>query len=156
MLQLFAKAKSAETPREGQQVSSEMWRVWLKAPDAAAQETLDAGMARREIFDFAGALTHFDALADYCPTYAEGFNQRAFVYYLQEDFEAALKDLDIALSLQPLHVGAQSGRALTLMHLGRIAEARDQMLIAVQNNPWLSESALLADGAPLGPIGKEL
>lgn len=156
MLNLFAKANAAQNFTEGRRVSKEMWEVWLRAPDAAAQEVLKTGMARRDSYDFAGALVHFDKLADYCSTYAEGFNQRAYIHFLREDYEKALVDLDIALGLQPLHVAAQSGRALTLMNLGRISEAREQMLIAVENNPWLSEAALLAKGAPLGPVGEEL
>lgn len=156
MLNLFAKANAAENFTEGRRVSNEMWQVWLRAPDEVAEEALKAGMARRDSYDFAGALVHFDKLSDYCPTYAEGFNQRAFINFLREDYEKALVDLDIALELQPLHVAAQSGRALTLMNLGRIEEAREQLLMAVENNPWLSEAALLAKGAPLGPLGEEL
>ncbi|MEM6940218.1 MAG: hypothetical protein AAF943_16705 [Pseudomonadota bacterium] len=153
---LVAEAKAAQSVTEGRRVAAAMWQVLLRAPDKAAQEALDAGMARREVFDFTGAIKHFDTLVTYCPTYAEGFNQRAFVNYLREDYAQALVDLDVALDLQPLHVGAQSGRALTLMNLGRIAEARAQMLAAVENNPWLSEAALLGEGAPLGPQGEEL
>ena len=156
MLNLIAKAQGAESFSDGRRVSNEMWEVWLRAPDEAAQAVLDAGMRRRDVSDFAGALREFDRLVAYCPTYAEGFNQRAFVNFLQGNFETALIDLDIALSLQPYHIAAQSGRALTLMNLGMIDEARAQMLIAVENNPWLSERALLAEGAPLGPKGKEL
>ncbi|NNK16588.1 MAG: tetratricopeptide repeat protein [Sulfitobacter sp.] len=156
LLNLIAKAQGAESFTDGRRVSNEMWEVWLRAPDEAAQEVLDAGMRRRDVSDFAGALKEFDRLVDYCPTYAEGFNQRAFVNFLRGDFDKALIDLDIALKLQPYHIAAQSGRALTLMNLGLIDEARAQMLIAVDNNPWLSERALLADGAPLGPKGKEL
>ena len=122
----------------------------------ASQEVLDAGLRRRDSYDFAGALSEFDRLTAYCPTYAEGFNQRAYINFLQEDYEAALVDIDIALGLQPLHIAAQSGRALTLMKLGRIDEARAQLLIAVDNNPWLSEAVLLAEGAPLGPKGKDI
>jgi len=156
MLNLFAKANAATDFNDGRRVSNEMWQVWLRAPDEVAQAALDAGMARRDSFDFAGAMKHFDILAEYCPTYAEGFNQRAYIHFLREDYAKALVDLDIALGLQPLHVAAQSGRALTLMNMGRIAEARTQMLIAVENNPWLSEAALLAEGAPLGLPGEEL
>lgn len=156
MLNLIAKAQGAPTFTDGRRVSSEMWEVWLRAPDEVAKAALDEGMRRREVADYAGAIKEFDRLAAYCPTYAEGFNQRAFVNFLQGNFEAALVDLDRALLLQPYHVAAQSGRALTLMNLGRIEEARAQMLIAVDNNPWLSEKALLADGAPLGLPGEEL
>ena len=153
---LFEKARSAPTRSAGRQVSEEMWKVWLRAPDEAAQEVLDSGMRRRDSFDLLGAYEAFDRLAEYCPTYAEGFNQRAFVSYLRQDYPAALADLDIALALQPNHVGAQSGRGLTLLQLGRIGEARKQMLEAVANNPWLNEAALLEKGAPLGPEGEDI
>lgn len=156
MLGLIAKSNGVKNAMDGRRVSDEMWLVWLRAPDDAAQAMLDEGMRRRDVFDFAGALEAFDRLAEYCPSYAEGFNQRAFVHYLRGEHDKALVDLDIALGLQPYHIAAQAGRALTLMNLGRIEEARAQMLIAVDNNPWLSEKALLAEGAPLGPAGKEL
>ncbi|MFL4470576.1 tetratricopeptide repeat protein [Tateyamaria armeniaca] len=133
-----------------------MWELWLKAPDAAAQEVLDKGMRQRNNYDFLGSLESFDRLVAYCPNYAEGYNQRAFTSFLREDFAAALVDLDVALTLSPDHVGAQSGRALTLMNLGRIDEARVQMEAALENNPWLSERALLAKGAPLGPKGEDI
>jgi tetratricopeptide (TPR) repeat protein len=156
LLNLFAKAQAAETFMDGRRVSTEMWKVWLRAPNEAAQEVLDAGMGRRDVADFAGAIREYNRLIEYCPTYAEGYNQRAYVYFLQGMHEKALLDLDIALNLQPYHVAAQSGRALTLMNLGRLDEARAQLLIAVENNPWLSEAALLAEGAPLGPKDTEL
>ncbi len=156
LLNLFAKAQAAKTFMDGRRVSTEMWKVWLRAPDEAAQEALDAGMGRRDVADFAGAIREYDRLIEYCPTYAEGFNQRAYIHFLTGNHEKALVDLDIALGLQPYHVAAQSGRALTLMNLGRLEEARAQMLIAVENNPWLSEAALLADGAPLGLKGEKL
>lgn len=156
LLNLIARAQAAETFSDGRRVSNQMWEVWLRAPDEVAQMALDAGMQRREVYDFAGALEEFDRLAEYCPQYAEGFNQRAYIHFLTENYDEALIDLDVALSLQPNHVAAQSGRALTLMNLGRIKEARDQMLIAVENNPWLSEAALLAKGAPLGPLDEEI
>jgi len=156
MQELFDQAQAAQNFRQGQEVSDAMWKVWLRAPDAAAQEVLDSGMAARGVYDFVGAHREFTRLTEYCPDYAEGWNQRAFISFLREDYAAALADLDRALVLQPRHVAAQSGRALTLMHLGRTAEARSQLLEAVANNPWLSEAALLAKGAALGPVGEDI
>lgn len=153
---LIEEANAAEDERSGQAVSDKMWQVWLRAPDASAQEALDRGLRQRGNFDFVGAYESFDALVSYCPAYAEGYNQRAFVSFLREDFAAALVDLERALELSPDHVGAQSGRALTLMNLGRREEARAQLEAALVNNPWLSERHLLADGAALGPKGEEL
>ncbi|WP_299414850.1 tetratricopeptide repeat protein [uncultured Sulfitobacter sp.] len=153
---LFTQAQEARDFTEGRAASDAMWEVWLRAPDEAAQAVLDRGMEARNSFNFEGAHRAFTRLIDYCPEYAEGWNQRAYISFLREDYAAALTDLDRALELQPRHVAAQSGRGLTLMNLGRIAEARKQMLAAVANNPWLSEAALLAEGAPLGPVGEDI
>lgn len=156
MLNLIARANDTTNRNEGRRLSGEMWKVWLRAPDEAAQSALDEGLRRRDSYDFAGAIKEFDRLAEYCPLYAEGFNQRAYIHFLREEYDKALVDLDIALNLSPYHIAAQAGRALTLMNLGRLEEARDQLLVAVDNNPWLSEAALLAEGAPLGPKGKDI
>jgi tetratricopeptide (TPR) repeat protein len=153
---LMAGARAAPNEMTGRVFSNQMWQVWLRAPSEQAQEVLDRGMRRRDSYDFIGAFEDFDTLAKLCPTYAEGFNQRAYVQFLQGRFEGALKDLEVALSLNPDHVAAQSGRALTLMQLERIPEARVQMLEALENNPWLSERALIAKGAPLGPKGEDI
>lgn len=153
---LFEEARAAPNDQAGRLVSNQMWQVWLRAPDAAAQEVLERGMRKRDVYDFAGALSDFDRLADYCPLYAEGFNQRAYIHFLREEYGLALVDLDKALSLQPRHVAAQSGRALTLMRLGRIDEARSQLEQALKNNPWLSERFLMAEGGPLAPAGEDI
>ena len=148
---LFDDARAARSEAAARGAAEGLWQVYLRAPDAQAQEVLDRGMARRDSYDYLGAKADFDRLIAYCPDYAEGWNQRAFVYYLQGDFVRALADLDEALARLPDHVPAQSGRALTLMQLGQRADARAQLLAALANNPWLSERALIAPGAPLGP-----
>ena len=153
---IFDQIRAAPDERAAQPLNQELWTLWLDAPDEAAQDILDKGMRQRANYDFVGAYDSFDALVTYCPNYAEGYNQRAFISFLREDYPAALIDLDIALRLSPDHVGAQSGRALTLMNMGRLDDARQQMLEALDNNPWLSERALVAKGAPLGPVGEDI
>jgi len=153
---LIASARAAPTELAGRPFAAQMWEVWLRAPDAAAQEVLDRGMRQRDAFDLAGASETFDTLVTYCPNYAEGYNQRAFTNFLGGRYDKALDDLDAAIALSPRHVGAQSGRALTLMNLGRIDEARVQLKAALENNPWLSERALLSKGAPLAPVGEDI
>ncbi|MEM6891004.1 MAG: tetratricopeptide repeat protein [Pseudomonadota bacterium] len=156
MKDLFEQVRAAKNDLAARDISGQMWQVWLRAPNAQAQEILNEGMRRRESFDFLGARTSFDRLVDYCPGYAEGFNQRAFVHFLTQNYELALQDLDEALSRNPDHVGAQSGRALTLMELGRKDDARIQLNEALENNPWLSERFLLEPGGRLALEGQDI
>lgn len=148
---LLRQVQEAETEGQARGIANQMWAYWADAPDARAQEILNRGMTRRSAFDFLGALADFDQLIAYCPQYAEGYNQRAFVHYLRRDFAAALADLDRALALAPDHVAALSGRALSLYGLSRKAEARIALQEALALNPWLPERYLIAPGGPLAP-----
>ncbi|MBW4982938.1 tetratricopeptide repeat protein [Mameliella sp. CS4] len=124
-------------------ITNQMWGYWDNAPDEASQAMLDEAMRARARFDFLRALDRLDTLVGYCPFYAEGYNQRAFVNFLREDFAAALPDLDRALELNPRHIGALSGKAVTLFALGREEEAQAALRAALAINPWLAERALL-------------
>jgi len=140
---LLAQVQSANSEMEARPLSNQMWEIWIKAPDAAAQDLLDAGTERLRFSDFEGAIKSFDALVAYCPDYAEGYNQRAYANFLQKKFSPALDDLDLAIARNPSHVAAIAGKALTLMGLGRDVEAQDVLRQAVALNPWLSERHLL-------------
>jgi tetratricopeptide (TPR) repeat protein len=153
---LLADVQAAESEGEAQRIGNQLWEYWADAPDARAQEILDRGMTRRSAYDFLGALSDFDRLIAYCPDYAEGYNQRAFVHYLRRDFAAALKDLNRALALSPEHVAALSGRALSLLGLSRVDEARVALQKALDLNPWLPERHLLGPGGPLEDDAVEL
>ena len=124
-------------------LSNDMWAYWADAPDDHAQELLDEGMNRRASYDYDGALVAFDALVDYCPDYAEGYNQRAFVNFIRQDYEVALPDLERAVALSPRHIAAMTGLALTLAALERNGEAALIIRQALEMNPWLVERHLL-------------
>jgi tetratricopeptide (TPR) repeat protein len=141
--ELFAQVAQAETERDARLINNEMWGLWADAPDAHAQDLLDEGMARRASHDYDGAVAAFDALVAYCPDYAEGYNQRAFVNFIRQDYAAALPDLERALDLSPRHLGVLTGQAMTLMALERPGEAALVLRRALDLNPWLSERHLL-------------
>ncbi|MEX0284393.1 MAG: tetratricopeptide repeat protein [Paracoccaceae bacterium] len=147
---LYLSVQAASSQNEARAISNQMWEFWADAPDEAAQELLDSGMQKRASYDFLGALEDFDRLIAYCPDYAEGYNQRAFVNYLRQDYASALPDLDEALKRSPRHVAAMSGRALTLLGLGRPNDARVQLEAALEINPWLTERSLLPGLKSLG------
>ena len=140
---IITELQAAPDPTTARTLNAQLWALWTDAPDDHAQNLLDSGMARLRMGDLKNAVAAFTALIDYCPGFAEGYNQRAFAHYLRQDFAPALVDLDAALAISPRHVGALSGRALTLMGLGRDRDALDDLEAALTLNPWLSERALV-------------
>jgi tetratricopeptide (TPR) repeat protein len=150
-MRLFEQIRNAGNELAARPFSNGLWELWTMAPDEPAQALLDQGMSARSSFDFVSAIDALDRLVDYCPNYAEGYNQRAFVNFLRQDYAAALVDLDRAIELSPRHTGAITGKALTLSGLGREDEAQILLREAVELHPWLSERHLLKE-----PPGQEL
>jgi len=149
---LIRQLQSAPDERRARPLSDQLWELWTTAPDAHAQSLLDQGMSRRASYDFAGARALFDELVAYCPDYAEGYNQRAFIDFLTGDYEAALDDLETALKLSPMHIGAMSGKALTLLNQGRGALGQTVLREALELNPWLPERGMLVPNPAPPPV----
>ena len=122
---------------------ADLWQIWLAAPDDKAQKMLDVGIVTLRSGNYVSAANIFTALVDYCPNYVEGYNQRAFAYYLSGNFEAALPDLARALEIRPRHLGALTGKALTHFQLDQTILAEEELRKATAINPWISEAELL-------------
>ena len=140
---LLEEVGRASNEMSARLLTNRMWEIWATAPDEAAQELLDHGMEARRSYNLTEALSAFDRLIAYCPDYAEGYNQRAFVNFMREDYAPALTDLDRAIALSPDHVAAAAGRALTLLGMGRIAEGQAALRAVLKRHPWLPERAHL-------------
>lgn len=143
MAALFDDLRVARDETEAQFIMDALWQIWTDAPDEHAQMLLDKGMERRESYDFLGAREVLDELVEYCPNYAEGYNQRAFASFLRQDYPAALHDIDTVLDLLPNHLGALSGKALTLMGMGRMDEAQKVLRQTVRLHPWMRERSMI-------------
>jgi len=145
---IFAQITVVPDQMNARILNAALWELWLQAPDPFSQGLLDSAMEQMRYANYTRAEAELTQLVHYCPWYAEGWNQRAFTYYLTDRFQAALADLDQALAANPRHLGALTGKALTLIKLDRNAEAQPVLREALGLNPWLSERALLTD-APL-------
>jgi len=142
---LVAGANAAKNESAAREFTGQMWEIWATAPDQKAQEMLDVGMQRFSEYNFEAAEKAFGELIAYCPDYAEGYNQRAFVNFLRNNHALALDDLERALERSPNHFAAMAGMALTLTRLGRVPAAQSILREALKLNPWLSERSLLIE-----------
>lgn len=149
---LFTALGAAETEPQSYPLEDAIWREWVIAPTAEAQDLLDDGMRRIRQSDFEGAEARFDRLIALCPGYAEGYNQRAYARFLQGRFDDALADIRDALAYEPKHFAALSGKVRILFQQGRIGLAQQALAEAVAIHPWLRERRKL----PLEPVDEDL
>lgn len=141
--ELFETLQSTRNANAGRVLTRELLSLWSTAPDRRAQALLDLGMALRSQRAYGPAGDLFDELIAYCPDYAEGYNQRAFLRYMTRDFKGAVDDLDAALDRDPHHAAAMAGKAMALMQLGRVSEGQALLRHALMLNPWLPERRML-------------
>ena len=94
-------------------------------------------------YNYQGAREVLDKVVAEAPDYPEGWNQRAFILFLQGDYEASLADIKRVLELEPRHFGALSGQAMIYITQGRAELAQKTLRDAVNVHPYLKERALL-------------
>lgn len=143
LLKELAKAEDAQVARHAE---SAVWQYWFSlSPTLKVREMLDAGMERREAYDYDAAERYFDQVIESAPEYAEGYNQRAFVLFLRENYNDAQADLEKTLTLEPDHFGALSGLFHILRRQNRQKAALSVLRSAVSVHPWLNEHTLLPE-----------
>jgi tetratricopeptide (TPR) repeat protein len=136
---LFAELRAAPDAETARRIDRQIWLVWTTPSDPVLRGRMNEVLAARSAGDLGGAITLLNRLvADY-PDYAEGWNQRATMYFMLGNFEASLADCARVLELEPRHFGALSGRALIYLQQGRRALARKDMATALEIHPFLTE-----------------
>lgn len=109
---LFSLLENADNPGEAAFVEQKIWTIWHTAPNAELQGLLESGMEAMNRADFGHALDLFDQITEKAPDYAEGWNKRATVNYLLNNFKESLTDIAETLKREPRHFGALSGKGL--------------------------------------------
>ncbi len=142
--ELFKNLAKATTQQDGRAAEHEVWQFWFSlSPTAEIRVSLDAGIERREAYDYEASEKHFDQVVEAAPEYSEGYNQRAFIHFLRENYDASLVDLEKALELEPNHFGALTGVYHILRIQNRHRAAMSMLQKAVTIHPWIQERGAL-------------
>ncbi len=141
---LFEALKTAPNEQAARLIETEIWEAWIDAaPTPELREQVESAMRMRGEYNYQGAREVLDKVVAAAPDYPEGWNQRAFILFLQGDYEASLKDIKKVLELEPRHFGALSGQAMIYITQGRAELAQKTLRDAVNVHPYLKERALL-------------
>ena len=100
-----------------------LWRTWCSSGDSEADRIFRAGVDAMQQAKLAEAEELFSRVIQIRPDFAEGWNKRATVRYLAENYDGAIADCEATLARKPHHFGALSGQGLCHVALGQHREA---------------------------------
>ena len=111
--------------------------IWNHSGSPAMDLLLKRGQVAMAVQNFPKAIEHLSALIDHAPEFAEGWNARATVYYLTNQYALSIADIRQTLMLNPRHFGALSGLGLILEDIGNIKGAFKAYNMASEIHPHL-------------------
>ncbi|HXH02516.1 MAG TPA: tetratricopeptide repeat protein [Candidatus Competibacteraceae bacterium] len=115
---LFERLKASTNLLEARQVELAIWRLWLEHDDPEVNRLMRDGLVAMSERNLDQALADFTQVVALAPGFAEGWNKRATVYYLRDQLNASMRDIQRTLALEPRHFGALSGMGLIFMERG--------------------------------------
>jgi len=124
----------AETARLAEHA---LWSIWFQAGDDEANVGLVNAVRLIGENRLAEAAAHLDEVVRRSPTFAEAYNQRAIVHFLEGNYPAAIADCRRTLRLNGHHFGALAGLAHNYVSLGQLERALDTYHHALTVHPRL-------------------
>jgi tetratricopeptide (TPR) repeat protein len=134
---LFAELKGATTTADARAVEAAIWGVWLETEDDDARLLMRQGIVYLSRGEYPLALAAFNGVVERAPDFAEGWNKRATVFFLLQDFDASVADIERTLALEPRHFGAFAGLGQIYLALGNQRLALKAFEAALQVHPHL-------------------
>lgn len=121
---LFSELKRERNERAAERIAARIWDEWSRSGSASVDLMMQWSKKAMDEKKFAVALDFLDQVVTLRPAYAEGWNRRATVHYMMNNYRKSMSDIDRALRIEPRHFGALSGMATML-------KARDNKELAL-------------------------
>jgi tetratricopeptide (TPR) repeat protein len=134
---LFSELKNAPNADAAKAAEAAILRRFLTSGSDTVDLLMTWAIDSMNKEDYPLALDILDNIVTIKPDYAEGWNKRATVYYLADEYAKSLADIRRVLSLQPKHFGALSGLGMIMRELGEKEKAITAFREALAVDPYL-------------------
>lgn len=122
---LFAELKRERNEKAAERIAGQIWVEWRKSGSASIDLMLQWSNEAAEKKKFDVALDFLDQVITLQPGFAEGWNRRATVHFMMDNYAKSMADIEHTLRLEPRHFGALTGLAAILKETGRRELALD-------------------------------
>jgi tetratricopeptide (TPR) repeat protein len=112
-----------------------IWRIWARSGDPAVDRLYARGIREMNEGSLVRAISTFTEIIKLKPDFAEGWNKRATLYYMTEQYDKSLEDCDQVLIRNPYHFGALSGYGHIHVEFRLYEQAIEYFQRALKINP---------------------
>lgn len=143
LTQLFTALHDARSKEAAAQIESRIQSLWVKSKSDTTDLLMQRAAMAIAVQEYPVAIELLDRVIAREPDFAEGWNRRATVFFLMDDFNRSIADIAETLKREPRHFGALSGLGFILLMRGDTVHARETYEKVLAIYP-LMESARLA------------
>ena len=136
---LFGALKAAPDEASAKHVEARIWALWTQTSSDTTLLLMTRAKTALEKQQPDVALKLLDKVVRLRPDYVEGWNRRATLYFLRNDYAKSLADIREVLTREPRHFGALAGLGMIMQELGDDKRALDAFRKALQINPHLEK-----------------
>lgn len=115
---LYDRLAAAPSPDEGKVIAHALEQVWRTSGSPTMDLLLARATAALEAKRFEIAFPLLDTILELQPDFVEGWNRRAYAFYLRDENRRALADIQHVLALDPRHFRALEGMGLIMRAVG--------------------------------------
>lgn len=115
---LFQQLSRTSDSKLADRISTRIWEAWQTSDSRSVDLLTNWARSASGNRRFHVALDLLDQVIALRPNYAEGFNQRATLHFMMENYGKSIVDIERTLALEPRHYGALAGLATILERLG--------------------------------------
>lgn len=134
---LFATLRSTADAAAAKSAENDIIRLWLESGSDTTDLLMEWTLSAMEKKNYPLALDYLDRIISLQPDYVEGWNKRATVHFLIDDYGKAIADIERTLALEPRHFGALSGLGTIMRDIGDNDRAVVAYRQALEIDPYL-------------------
>ena len=136
---LLKKLKSEEVlVRE--MATQALWQIWFEQKGMIGYQVLQRSQGLLQAGDVGQAESILNQLIATMPDFAEAWNRRAVLYYVQQHYRQAIADCQQVIRLNPIHFGALHGLGLSYVAIEDYAAAIPAFRRALEIQPYSLEN----------------
>ena len=136
---LFGALKAAPDQASAKHVEGRIWALWTQTSSDTTMLLMSRAKTAIEKKQPDVALKLLDKVVKLKPDYVEGWNRRATIYYLKNEYAKSMADIREVLRREPRHFGALAGLGMIMQELGDDKRALEAFRKALEINPFLEK-----------------